>query len=154
MDPFLIFVFTKVASTEGLLAVVGIIIVIALLQRNTQRAFAFAITTLGLIVSTLLLKETFQVARPENSLVEATGYAFPSGHATGAIFLALIVIYLSRTLPARVRYAVYTASAMLALAIAVSRVGFGVHTPLQVAAGCILGAFWAYVAVRLDRRSR
>ncbi len=149
MDSFFLFAFTVVASTEGFLISCALILVGLLVRK---RALPFLVATIGVLLSTIALKEVLQVARPVSSLIETTGYAFPSGHATGSLFLALSLCYLSRTLPKPLRFGVYVAALMTALVIGVSRLHFGVHTPLQVIAGFVLGAAWVGVYVWMDTR--
>ena len=97
------------------------------------------------MVSTTLLKNLFQVTRPLDGLIEASGYAFPSGHASGAMFLGLAICFLSRTLATPLRYSIYTVTILIIFIIGVSRVVYGVHTPLQVLAGFLLGLLWAFI---------
>lgn len=149
MDSLFLFAFTIIASTEGFLVSCALILV-GLLAR--KRALPFLVATIGVLLSTVALKELLQVARPVSSLIETTGYAFPSGHATGSLFLALSLCYLPRTLPKPLRFGVYVAALMTALVIGLSRLHFGVHTPLQVFAGYLLGAVWAGVYIWMDRR--
>jgi undecaprenyl-diphosphatase len=90
-------------------------------------------------------RERPYVDRPEPEPLMATGsdLAFPSGHATtsfaGAVLLAVLVPRLA--LPFFV----------LAAAIAWSRVYVGVHFPLDVAAGALLGAAAAFALRALLR---
>ncbi len=149
MDSFFLFAFTTIASTEGFLISCALILVGLLLRK---RALPFLVATIGVLLSTIVLKELLQVARPVSTLIETTGYAFPSGHASGSLFLALSLCYLSRALPRPLRYGVCAAALMTALVIGLSRLHFGVHTPLQVFAGYVLGAAWAGVYIWMDTR--
>ena len=149
MDPLYIFVFTVVASTEGFLLAC---ILILLTQKNKKIASSFFWGALGVLLSVPLLKEFFKAPRPEGALIETTGYAFPSGHAAGALFLALSLCYLARNLRAPLRYFVYTLSLGAALAIGMSRIDLGVHTPLQVGAGYAIAVVWVALFVWLARR--
>ena len=148
------FVFTVLASTTGFVVVSSLILLAFLLRRNFRVAGIFLITTLGTAVSTQLLKEFFMVPRPENALIEAAGYAFPSGHAMGALYLALFAAYSASSLSKPVRYSVYTFAAAFALAIGMSRLQLGVHTPVQVLGGYVVAILWMGVYVLLDRRFR
>lgn len=147
-----IFIFTVLASTAGFLVVSGLILLSFLLRHNFRVAGIFLITTLGAAVSTQLLKEFFMVARPENALVQAAGYAFPSGHAMGALYLALFAAYSVSSFTKPARYSVYLFAAAFALTIGASRLQLGVHTPFQVLGGYAVAALWMGVYVFLDRR--
>lgn len=149
MDSLFLFAFTTIASTEGFLISCALILV-CLLARGRARPFLTA--TIGVLLSTIALKELFHIARPASALIETTGYAFPSGHATGSLFLALSLCYLARALSKPLRYGVYAAALMVAFVIGISRLYFGAHTPLQVIGGYLLGAAWAGAYVWMDRK--
>lgn len=97
----------------------------------------------GASLSTVFLKEFFAVPRPEDALVPVSGYAFPSGHAMGAAFLAMMIGFLTHRIPRLQRYGILLAVSVVTVAVMVSRVHLNVHTPLQVYAGASLGIFWA-----------
>ena len=67
--------------------------------------------------------------------------AFPSGHAAIFFTLAMALLYLNR------RWGIWFFAA--AALIAVARVFVGVHWPLDVVAGAIIGVVSAYAAHRL-----
>jgi phosphatidylglycerophosphatase B len=72
--------------------------------------------------------------------IAQTGYSFPSGHAFGALFLATFFVGLGQGwLPGR-RCWLLGLLLPWAAAVCVSRVVLGVHTPLDVGAGAVLGA--------------
>ena len=88
------------------------------------------------------------VARPRPDVVDwagpAGGSAFPSGHTTAATLGAGALAWsLARHTDRRaVRLAVWGAAAAYAAAVGWSRVWLGVHWPLDVAGGWLLGAGW------------
>ena len=98
---------------------------------------------LGLLLSTLLnalLKRVFAQSRPAGS--SKAGHGMPSDHAQ---FMGFLLVYLSCWLFTRgcVRGAtrhVLAAALLVATAlVAASRVHLNVHTPVQVAAGLLVG---------------
>ena len=147
-----IFVFTVPASTTGFVVLACLILFLLVARRKVLAAGVFFLTTLGAVVSTQLLKEFFMVARPEGALIEAVGYAFPSGHAMGALYLALFAAYAASSFRKPLRYSLYFLAAAFALAIGLSRLQLGVHTPVQVLAGYLVAVFWMGAYVFLDRR--
>jgi len=105
---------------------------------------------LALLFSTLLnvtLKDLFQVPRPGiPHLVEAGGWAFPSGHAQiAATIWLLLALELAR------RW-LWPLAVLLIVGVAASRVYLGVHYPADVVAGIAVGAIVAVAAWRLGRR--
>ena len=97
------------------------------------------------------LKEIFDVERPSvryaapKSLVPAPhDHSFPSGHAaTSFAGTTVLTAYAPRMWPAWF---------LLAVAIAFSRVYVGVHYPLDVVAGAVLGVVTALLLLAVDRR--
>jgi len=149
-----VFLFTKVASTEGFLVATGIILTAFLFQKDARRAVALFATAAGMILTVNVIKESLQVARPIEALIEVTGYAFPSGHAAGSAFLAFVVAYLAYPLRTPLRYLVLSACVLAALAIGASRIAFQVHTPVQVFAGYLIGALFAFIFTRFSTSTR
>jgi undecaprenyl-diphosphatase len=153
MSPLYLFIFTQLASTGGFFVVAGVVWLCLLIGQHT-RAWAFFIATLGVVISTSFLKELLHVARPEHPLIPTEGYAFPSGHAAGSLFLAIEICYSARHLARPLRYLVYVLSLGAAFAIGISRVELGVHTPFQVVAGYFLGAAWGLGYIAYIQRVR
>lgn len=147
MSPWYLFIFTTVASTAGYIVASSAITLYFATKRRGVRMWAFLVTATGLMFSTELLKNTFQTSRPADALIETFGYAFPSGHAAGSMFLALTLCYFARSLNQPLRYLVYFLLVVATLAIGYSRFQLGVHTPIQIGAGYILGIVWALVCI-------
>lgn len=143
MSSLYIVVFTQIISTTGFLLVSGGLCFFLLMRKRYREARALFGSALLAILSTELLKNIFHTPRPSGALIETTGYAFPSGHAMGSLFLAIVVAHLARNQPPRIRYATYGACFLFPLAVGLSRLGFGVHSLLQVCAGYLVGALWA-----------
>jgi membrane-associated phospholipid phosphatase len=80
----------------------------------------------------------------------ATGFAFPSGHATQIAAITITIAMLGSTLSlSRSRMVmVWGATALTVLVVGVSRIYLGVHWPTDVLAGSALGALWAVVTAR------
>lgn len=99
-------------------------------------------------------------ARPRPDAVDwaatAGGYAFPSGHTTAATLAAgaLAWVLARRTGRRGVRFLVWGVAATYAAAVGWSRVWLGVHWPLDVVGGWLLGAGWLTGVAWAVRRYR
>lgn len=106
------------------------------------------IATAGSIVLTQTLKVLFQRARPElfDSGYYASGYSFPSGHATVAVgFYGTLTLLVAWRLKGLWRWTVVTLGVALVLLIGFSRLYLGVHYPTDVLAGFLAAPLWISV---------
>ena len=143
--PIILFLLTGIASTKGFVIACFMLLTCLVTLKQYRNAMLFCIMLIGLMVSTTVLKELFQIPRPLNGLITVSGYAFPSGHASGAMFLGLSICFLSKNLPPRIKLGVWFFVIALILIIGISRIAYKVHTPTQVLAGFVVGAFWAWL---------
>jgi membrane-associated phospholipid phosphatase len=93
------------------------------------------------MVTTLLTKQYFNIARPENMLVIENGFRFPSGHATMAgVVMTLGIAYSYTHIEQKyIRYAVYFISVMWFMIVGYSRLYLHVHYPIDVIVGGTIG---------------
>jgi len=103
--------------------------------------------TLAATLTDLVIKPIVARARPFETAVATRvidrrplAYSFPSGHTAGSFAAAMT---LSRLWPAG-RVALW----VLAILVSVSRIYVGVHYPLDVIGGAILGLACAWIALR------
>lgn len=105
----------------------------------------------GAMTVSTLIKLTVARPRPPAvvALVDAAGYAFPSGHATAAAagWLALAVALASRTPRSALKIVLISTAVLIAGLVGVSRVYLGVHNPTDVLGGWSLGALWVLAVV-------
>jgi membrane-associated phospholipid phosphatase len=113
-----------------------------------------AATLAGAFGFSQLVKHLVGRARPDDRLVHAIGYAFPSGHATFAAagWLALAIL-LAGVRPHRRRALVAAALVVIAI-VGASRVYLQVHWTTDVLGGWALGALWLTVVLRVLERTR
>jgi undecaprenyl-diphosphatase len=150
----------------GSYAVLGFLFlsVIAYLLLMQKRATALwvAISVLGGILLSNVLKQVFD--RPRPNVVPAAVHvftpSFPSGHAmlSAVTFLTLGALLASQHKSRRLKVFFLSLAILLTILVGVSRVYLGVHHPTDVLAGWCLGAAWAMlcfaVAVWLQRRGQ
>ncbi len=111
----------------------------------------FAPAILSCFVFTQILKEIIARPRPFMSLpgvhllVNIDGFAFPSAHAAFFFALGLAMFYLDKAFGKRIL--------VIAVVISVARVVAGVHYPLDILGGAVLGLLVAYFVNLWSQRS-
>lgn len=138
---------TNLGGTIALIVGVGAVTALVCRRTRSWRPFWIALAGLG-GVQVLVNGVKLIIVRPRPSIAEhlvtATGYSFPSGHSGssivgfGLIAWLLCMITANRTL----RATAWTAAAIGALVVGLSRIYLGVHYPSDVLAGWLLGLAW------------
>ena len=147
-----IFIFTKVASAFTLVLCLIFIFFFLIKINEKHKAISLLVASFVLFTTVISAKEYFKIARPTNSIIEASGYAFPSGHAAGIVFLATIVSFLSWHLTSYYRYVVLTLCIITVVVVAYSRIALHVHTWFQVLVGIGFGLVSGYLFIYLCTR--
>ena len=137
---------TVLGSTAWNTGLVAVSDLVLLMRRDRSGTTRILLAGVGSWMLMLAAKPIVGRDRPTivEPLVEAGGYAFPSGHAlmTTAVYLTLALV-LQKHLQHRQAATLVTALACLAiLLVGVSRVYLGVHHPSDVLGGVLLGLFW------------
>lgn len=119
----------------------AVLVIVFAALRRWWGALRVALVMLTTDLATRLLKLAFARPRPEYALVEAGGYAFPSGHASvGAAAAVLIAWFATRHLRGRgFAEVALVLGALWAAAMAFSRMVLGVHALSDVVAGIGFG---------------
>ncbi|HET9655617.1 MAG TPA: phosphatase PAP2 family protein [Kineosporiaceae bacterium] len=115
-------------------------------RRRWLTAPAVGGSAAGLIGIRLLFSEVLMRDRPPHPdwAVTAAGYAFPSGHTTaGTLAAGLLAWAVTRHLAGRrARALLWSAAVVYAGLVGWSRIWLGVHWPLDVLGGWLLGIGW------------
>jgi membrane-associated phospholipid phosphatase len=121
----------------------GALVWLAAARRGRRLAVAIAALLAGSAVTSQVLKPALAHARFEGFLGEAQigAAAFPSGHATAAMALALAAVIVA---PAVWRRPVAVVAGAFALAVSFSIVTLGWHFPSDVLGGHLVAAGWAF----------
>ncbi len=109
----------------------------------------------GTGASVFLLKLLIDRPRPPEdlSLLLLNSPSFPSGHSAFALVFYgfLIFAFTSRLKKFFPRFLIGIIGAILIMGIAVSRLYLGVHYPLDIIGGFLLGALWLIFGIRATR---
>ena len=140
------------------LILAAILAVILFVCLRWYRALIWLLITLaGATVLDVSLKLAFHRARPTPyfGAIPRT-YSFPSGHALFAFcFYGVLAGLLADRIRSRtVRIVVWTLTALLVLAIGISRIYLGVHYATDVLAGYLAATIWVATMIALDRLRR
>jgi len=118
-----------------------------LMRRSDLAAYVLIAVIMEVAIVTFM-KETILRPRPYEAMMDVgwlyrqESWSFPSGHAAGVFALCTVIgLKVRRTLPL---------VATIALAVAFSRVYIGVHYPLDVIAGSLIGILIGLFVVNLD----
>jgi len=135
-----LFITTVLASTESFAIVLVLLSLYMVLKKSFKEGFCIACGIVFLLVSVWVLKLTFAIPRSTDALVEVSGYAFPSGHASGVMFMAIVLEWYFRVvLQIRQLLLMQIALVLFVLAVGYSRLYLQVHTLDQVLAGFLVG---------------
>ncbi len=150
------------ASRLGDLTVIlplGVAVLIWLLARGHRRQAGYWIAALAFgLLAPPLLKWLLQVPRPDIGLEGLSPWAFPSSHVLRATvtygFLAVCLAG-AGAMPQAWRWLPYALAAMLATAVAISRLYLGAHWLTDVIGGLALGLAWvAALGLSFRRHTR
>lgn len=132
-----------------------IVVVVAVLGWRTRRPDLPVVALLALVGGaglTAAVKFVVGRPRPEEAAVTATFSAFPSGHATRAIVLGLLLAWLLvRWRRSWGRIVLAAGILILAVGVGVTRVVLAMHWPTDVVGGWMLGAAWFTVVILVLR---
>ena len=145
-------------------AIAVTVVAVALLFLNRQRADALLLALVTTSASLApALKPLVGRPRPEYAIIDPIPHSlsFPSGHATFAILLGGMLIYLvgQRVRNPWLRHGLRGGLALLVLLVGISRVYLGIHWPSDVIGGYLFGGVILAAIIRLrdllvERRNR
>jgi membrane-associated phospholipid phosphatase len=120
----------------------GVLLYLALQRHWRTINYWLAAAGFGML-SSVLLKYSLRIPRPDSGIQGLSPYAFPSTHAMRATVLyGFLAVMIARALPARWRWLPYSVAGILMAMVSISRVYLGVHWLSDVLASLALGLAW------------
>ncbi len=140
--------------THRMPAMVAPFVILLLIKERKKALAVFAVSFFSLLLSdasSMALKGVVGRIRPCNALENVhllvgctKSFSLPSGHSTNAFAFAVPFLLMTQS---RLRYIFVSLAAVVGL----SRIFVGVHYPLDVASGAVLGSLCAGIVVYLYR---
>jgi undecaprenyl-diphosphatase len=148
-EPWLTSIMRTVTAFGSTTVLIPLVVISGLALYRRRGSWLPLATLAAAQAGAIVLYDTIKllVHRPRPSVgplvATASGYSFPSGHATQsmAVYVTLALV-LSAGRDMRTRTAAVAAAVIITLLIGVSRVYLGVHWATDVIAGWALGAAW------------
>jgi membrane-associated phospholipid phosphatase len=164
LSPFGVQFIIFCATWLGILTIIWVIIymlfrpipyndIFAPFEKLSRRFFNLgfiAISVFSAYILSVVCKNYYEIGRPAifhldlHPLMNLSGYGFPSGHAAFYSALATSVFLIHR------RAGIYVG--IVALVIGIARVLSGVHSPLDILGGYLLGIFVSFCVYMLSRK--
>lgn len=151
---FWIFI-SSLAGRNFLIIASIILILYCIYVKRNKDALLIAVSFYGGIVLNKILKELFQVPRPDYPLIPIEGYGFPSGHAMSAvIFYSLLVFLFSKEIKNKIAKVIFiTTNILIILLIGLSRIMLNVHSVYDVIGGFIIGLLWLFLVYKMVEKT-
>ncbi|MGB3922056.1 MAG: phosphatase PAP2 family protein [Minisyncoccia bacterium] len=132
---------TKIGNPFVLTFASALMAFFLILRGRLYDAALFVTALVIAIVSLVVLKETFQIARPASDLLATEGWSFPSGHVAvaTAFFFMFAYSFYGKMKTIRHKTILILSSFTATLLISLSRLYLGAHWTLDVLAGIALG---------------
>ncbi|MDM5213832.1 phosphatase PAP2 family protein [Peribacillus sp. NJ4] len=155
------FTFFKFITYLGKSKVIGFgsllcVLYLWVIKKDYLTMAVFSIGVSGGDVLNRWIKNHIQRMRPENHLMEAGGFSFPSGHAmVGLIFFSMVTYFIIKEVKGNsLKWVVGIGFVCLVLLIGVSRIAMNVHFPTDILAGYALGVAYSLTLFNLYKLLR
>lgn len=138
-------IITILGSALSIILLTVLLIIVVKGKRNK------ILILINVIVTTLLnqlLKNVFQRGRPIDSIIEESGYSFPSGHSMVSMAFYGFLIYLVYKSNIKYKGLIVGLLSVLIVLIGISRIYLGVHYPTDVIGGFTLSL--SYLLLFID----
>ena len=121
-------------------------------NRKSQAIFLFLVSVITAFVNEIL-KQILRIPRPISTLIQETGFSFPSGHTMFAIVFFTIITYIfTKGLSIKIKIFAYSISSIIILIIAFTRIYLQVHWLTDIIGGLIIGTIILVVSILIYKK--
>jgi len=140
LTTFFIFI-TRLGDPFVLSFATALISILLVVRGRHYDAVLFITSLLISVILLLVLKNTFQIARPSYNIINTSEWSFPSGHVTvtTAFFFLLVYSFFGYMKTLRGKIILVAGSFIGAILIWFSRLYLGAHWALDILGGIALG---------------
>lgn len=130
------------------LSIILLTVLLIIVVKGKRNKILILINVIVITLLNQLLKNTFQRERPIDSIIEETGYSFPSGHSMVSMAFYGFLIYLVYKSNIKYKGLIIGLLSVLIVLIGISRIYLGVHYPTDVIGGFTLSL--SYLLLFID----
>ncbi len=156
MSDFILSVVLFLGAFDDPFAFIALLIAVALGLSLIRKSYglSFFLTIAATFGATHIIKSITKVQRPDDAMIDALGYRFPSMHAAiaGAVIASLAWHLLVRADRLVFRILIVIAAFLLIALASATRLYLGVHELIDVCGGALLGVSIGFIVHALVRR--
>lgn len=128
---------------------IPLVLVLWIVFKEERKMFSFSLLFLSTFTTWLvseIIKNVTRIGRPviENLMIVEKGFSFPSEHSSLSMVIAIVVLSINK----KAGYFLI----FISLLIGISRIILGVHFPIDVFAGWLVGLIVGMLFVKLFKR--
>jgi undecaprenyl-diphosphatase len=145
-------IFISQISGPEIMFTLVIILAIALYKKHDNKDFyTMLFTSTTAMFVTYSLKYLLKVPRPEDMIIAANDYRFPSGHATmAAVIMSLGIYYTNLHIKHKpMKYTLFLCAIMWYVLVSYSRLYLQVHYPIDIIVGGSIGIASTIITLKI-----
>ncbi len=142
---------SEISDTKIMFTFLILISLFLFYKKQNKNFLIVFFSTCTAMFATYSLKHILKIPRPENMLVFADGYRFPSGHATiSAVICGLVIYFSSKHVKDKIhKYILYFIAILWCVLVSYSRLYLGVHMFIDVFTGALIGTLSVFGVIKI-----